>query len=101
MWLESETELIGSSGVARLQVPSESLSLLLEAGHQRPDPGLSALTPGQASGALKEELTYFAHCVLNGTPPTRLTPADGVESLRIALAAIRSEQSGSAEALEP
>jgi predicted dehydrogenase len=41
-------------------------------------------------GALRDELSYFATCVARGIEPDRVTADDGIEAVRLALAAADS-----------
>jgi predicted dehydrogenase len=98
-WLESETEVIGTEGVARVLLPSETFGLWLHGGSERPETALTVSALGQTFGALKEELSYLAQCVQAGDEPTRVTFEDGISSLAVALAAVTSANSGSPQAV--
>jgi UDP-N-acetylglucosamine 3-dehydrogenase len=89
VWLESELEVIGTEGIARIHLPGD-LSLWLSSGHALPDTTLVPFNLETATGALRDELAYFANCVARGVPPSRVTPDDGVEAVRLALAAAES-----------
>jgi UDP-N-acetylglucosamine 3-dehydrogenase len=91
-WLESETELIGSAGVARVHTPGQALSLWLPGGMEQAETTLSGYAQGQAWGALRDELAYMAWCVSHSRPPTRVTAEDGLRSLSVALAAAKSAE---------
>ena len=41
-------------------------------------------------GALRDELSYLATCVARGIEPDRVTADDGIEAVRLALAAADS-----------
>jgi predicted dehydrogenase len=92
-WLESETEVIGTEGVGRVNLPSDAVRLWLRTGHERPETALASSALGQTFGALKDELSYLAQCVREGNEPTRVTVEDGIKSLAVALAAIDSASS--------
>ncbi|MCW2980294.1 MAG: dehydrogenase [Solirubrobacterales bacterium] len=100
VWLESETELIGTEGVARLRTPSDGLELLGAEGPERLDPSVASLGPGDAATALRETLLYLAECVRSGRPPERLRPAESLRSLAVALTAVRAAESGRQERLD-
>jgi len=89
VWLEAELEVIGSEGVARVRVPGD-LSLWLSSGHALPDTTLIPFALGTATGALRDELSYFATCVSRGIEPDRVSADDGIEAVRLALAAADS-----------
>jgi len=89
VWLESEFEVIGSEGIARVSVPGD-LSLWLSSGPNLPDTTLVPFSLGTATGALRDELSYFASCVARGVAPERVTADDGIAAVRLALAAAES-----------
>jgi predicted dehydrogenase len=89
VWLEAELEVIGSEGVAHVRLPGD-LSLWLSSGHTLPDTTLVPFGLGTAMGALRDELSYFATCVARGIEPDRVTGDDGIEAVRLALAAADS-----------
>src|SRR5262249_9759929 len=89
VWLEAELEVIGSEGIARVRQPGD-LSFWLSTGHSLPDTTLVPYGLGTATGALRDELSYFAHCVARGVAPDRVTADDGSEAVRLALAAAHS-----------
>jgi hypothetical protein len=45
-------------------------------------------------GALREELSYFALCVIQNCKPAVVTPQEGVEAVRTAVALIESGRTG-------
>jgi predicted dehydrogenase len=87
--LEAEVEVIGAEGIARVRLPGD-LSLWLSSGHTLHDTTLVPFGLGTATGALRDELSYFATCVARGTEPDRVTADDGIEAVRLALAAADS-----------
>jgi UDP-N-acetylglucosamine 3-dehydrogenase len=89
VWLEAEVEVIGSEGIARVRSPGD-LSLWLSSGHTLPDTTLVPFGLGTATGALRDELLYFATCVARGVEPNRVTADDGIEAVRLARAAADS-----------
>lgn len=88
--LEAEVEVIGSTGVARVRFPGEALSLSLEEGHIVPDTTLVVNALDDSVGALRDQLAYFARSVSLGDEPTRVSVDDGIEAVRVALAAAAS-----------
>jgi UDP-N-acetylglucosamine 3-dehydrogenase len=93
LWLESETEIIGTNGVARVKLPGDTIGFWLDGGAESPETALTAHALGSSFGALRDEIAYFLSCVTAGTPPARVTIDDGVRSTRIALAAMESIRS--------
>jgi len=85
VFLESLTEVTGSRGMATVRQPGDGISLWERDGPSFPDTTLSTSIAGSASGALREELTYFARCVLRNEAPTWVTAGDGLRSLELAI----------------
>lgn len=92
VWVESELEVIGTQGVGRVRFPSDSLSVLTDGGVEHPD---TAISPAfeRSSGALRDELEYFAGCVRSGVSPERVTPHDALMTLAHALAVVEADRS--------
>jgi UDP-N-acetylglucosamine 3-dehydrogenase len=96
-WLESETRVIGQDGVAEIRQPADSLSISRGEGKERVDTATAPHAFETSMGALREEIRYFAQCVLTGELPTRVSARDGLESLRVALAVARAGETGNLE----
>jgi UDP-N-acetylglucosamine 3-dehydrogenase len=94
LWLESEIEVIGTEGIARIRFPGDVFSLYLETGHERPDTSVLAGRTSNSTGVLRDELAYFAHCVATRSVPLRIEPCEGIESLRLALAVAVADTTG-------
>jgi predicted dehydrogenase len=90
VWLDAETEVVGSVGMARVRFPGDTMSLWLESGPQAPDTTLVPVAGGAMHGTLCDQFAYFARCVVTGSPPTRVTGADALRSLEVTLAIIES-----------
>jgi UDP-N-acetylglucosamine 3-dehydrogenase len=101
LWLEAELEVIGSAGVAHLHFPSDALSVYLPSGQERPDTTSVVDALGQQVGSLVDELSYFAHCIATAQPPSRVSPQDGTNALRTALAVAEAAATRSPVTLEP
>jgi predicted dehydrogenase len=89
-FLDDYLQVVTTSGVANLDILNSGLLVCHEDGAEVPDVSYEPRLRGSAYGALREELTYFALCVLQGQKPTILGPEDGVEALRVALAVVES-----------
>lgn len=55
---------------------------------------------GQRGGALKDELSYFARCVLTGKAPEIGRADDAAAAVAATLAAERSARTGNVESVE-
>ncbi|MDE3178486.1 MAG: hypothetical protein KGM47_02400, partial [Acidobacteriota bacterium] len=62
------------------------LTIWSEDGQSAPDVSYEARLRASVFGALREELSYFAQCALEGRQPTVVTAQDGAEAVRIAVA---------------
>jgi predicted dehydrogenase len=85
VFLESSTEVVGSRGIGIVRQPGDGLSLWLEDGPSLPDTTLMPTIAGSVGGALREELGYFARCVMTAVAPTWVTGEDGIRALDVAL----------------
>ncbi len=92
--LQAELELIGTEGVATVELPGDGLELWSSAGTETPDLAGWPEVDGLVTGMLRQEVSYFAQCVLEGRQPDRHRPEDARAALAIALAAIESAQLG-------
>ena len=86
-------QVTGTRGIAHIDMVNTGLSLWREGGYFAPDVSYEPRIRGEMFGALKEEIAYFAGCVLERHPPTVVTAEEGVEALRAALAIIGAAQS--------
>lgn len=94
-------EVITTSGVANIDILHSGLTLWREEGAEVPDVIYEPRIGGCVYGALREELSYFALCVLQGQQPKVVTAEDGVEAVRVALAWVESARSGKEVQLTP
>jgi UDP-N-acetylglucosamine 3-dehydrogenase len=100
VWLESETEVIGTGGVARIRTPSDGLVLLSAAGHEAFDPAVAAVCDGLPAVALKQQLSYLARCIQRQEEPTRLSLEDALAALRVAFRVVDSVKSGGPQSIQ-
>jgi predicted dehydrogenase len=89
-FLDDFLQVVTTSGVANIDMVDAGLTIWGEDGVENPDVCYEPRLRGSAYGALREEISYFALCVLQGRKPTLLTAEDGVEALRVGLAIIES-----------
>ena len=94
VWLESETEVIASEGVARIRTPSDAIELLSTTGHERFDPAVAAVADRYPAVALKEQLSYLAACVMESRRPERLTTDDALRALETGFAVVEAAGTG-------
>jgi UDP-N-acetylglucosamine 3-dehydrogenase len=90
--LNDAMQVTGTRGIAHIDMVNTGLSLWREGGYMQPDVSYEPRVRGEMFGALKEEIAYFARCVLEGRPPDVVTAEESVEALRVALAIIESPQ---------
>ena len=86
-----------SAPKARLYIQETypSLQVVDTKGSYTPDPTYwPEIRPGVRGGALAEELNYFLNCVINGTPPTVITPEESMAAVVACLAAEKSAATG-------
>lgn len=93
-FLDDYLEVITTTGMANIDILHSGLTLWREEGAEIPDVSYEPRLRGAAGGALREELSYFALCVLQGRQPTVVTAQDGVEAVRVARAWVESARSG-------
>jgi predicted dehydrogenase len=86
-------QVVGTSGVANITIHS-GLSLWRDDGQEIPEISYEPRLRDTVFGALREELSYFALCALEGRMPSIVTPQEGVEAVRIAVGLISSGKTG-------
>ena len=91
--LDDYMQVVTSAGVANIDVLHSGPTIWGEEGHEVLDASYDPRVRGAVVGALREELSYFALCALEGRKPTVVTARDGVEAVRVAVALIESAQS--------
>jgi predicted dehydrogenase len=89
-FLDDFLQVVTTSGIANIDILNCGLTIWCDEGAEVPDVSYEPRLRGSTYGALREELTYFARCVLEGRKPTLVTPEDGVEALRVGLAVVES-----------
>ena len=90
--LDDAMQVVGTRGIAQVDFAHAGLSLWRESGYLAPDVSYEPRVRGAVFGALKEEMAYFATCVLQRQPPSVVTAEEAVEGLRVALAIIQSAE---------
>lgn len=92
--LDDAFQLIGERGVGNLSLFPGGFSLWRDDGFQIPDASYDPRVRDSARGALRDELEYFCDCVRDGRQPEIVTPLEGRNAVRVALALIDSANAG-------
>ena len=91
--LDAYMEILGTQGMASVECGFSGLWFSDSNNTTFPDTMHWPLVRGQVMGNLKEELSHFANCVIQDTPPL-VTGLDGVKSLELAWAIQESIDTG-------
>jgi predicted dehydrogenase len=95
IWLLPETggvqfddalQVIGTRGVANLELFPGPLSFWRENGHEVPDVSYASV--------LRDELMYFCDCVRAGRQPETITPVEAMRAVQVSLALVESARLG-------
>jgi UDP-N-acetylglucosamine 3-dehydrogenase len=98
--IDERMEIIGDGGAMHIQDTSPNFSLYDKDGWRSTDTTYWPMLHEVRSGALREELAYFANCILTGTKPAIITLNEAMAAVRACLAAQESAVSGSAVRIE-
>ncbi len=89
-FLDDYLQVATTSGVANIDILNSGLTIWYDDGADVPDVCYEPRLRGSAYGALREELSYFSWCALEGRKPALVSAEDGVEALRVGLAVVES-----------
>jgi UDP-N-acetylglucosamine 3-dehydrogenase len=89
-------EVVGSRGVARLQLTDPGFFYWDERGNHVPDVAYEPRLRCTVGGAVREELTYFTSCVRDGRPAALVSTEDAVHGIEVATAAQQACRTGQA-----
>jgi UDP-N-acetylglucosamine 3-dehydrogenase len=92
--IDERMEIIGTEGAIYIQETPASVSVCDRNGWRSPDSTYWPVLHGVRAGALRDELQYFAGCILEDRGPSISTLADSLEAVRACLAAERSSELG-------
>ena len=92
--IDERMEIIGTEGSIHVHEVHPNLSVCDKNGWHSPDTTYWPELHGVRAGALREELSYFATCVLAGTPPSVITPEESLRAVEACLAAEKSAATG-------
>ncbi len=82
--------MIGSLGSAFIDLSDHSLTFHGEGGVETPDTVYWPIMHDHTGGSLREELAYFAKCILEGKRFELNTLEEARKSLEVALAGVKS-----------
>jgi len=88
--IDERMEIIGTEGSIHIHETHPNFSIVDKTGWHSPDTTYWPSLHGVRAGALREELSYFATCVLEGRKPTVITPEESAAAVRACLAAEKS-----------
>lgn len=92
--IDERMEVVGIKGSLHIHETHPNFSIADETGWHSPDTTYWPELHGIRSGALREELSYFATCVLEGKRPTVISPEESREAVKCCLAAEKSAATG-------
>jgi len=94
--IDERMEIIGTKGSIHIHETHPNFSVCDAEGWHSPDTTYWPELPiyRGRGGALREELSYFINCILEGTPPSIITPEESAEAVRVCLAAEKSAATG-------
>jgi len=92
--IDERMEIIGTEGSIHIHEVYPNLSICDKDGWRSPDTTYWPQLHGVRAGALREELSYFAQCILDGRRPTVIRPEESLRAVEACLAAERSAATG-------
>ncbi len=92
--IDERMEINGTEGSIAIHDTHPNFSICDKDGWKSPDTTYWPLLHGVRAGALRDELAYFAGCVVNHTRPAVITPEESREAVRACLAAEQSAATG-------
>jgi len=85
--IDAKMEIIGTEGAIYINCADSGLMINDENGTKKLDTMHWPVMHGEIVGALKEELSYFARCVMKDEEPKIVTPTEARRALEVVLAA--------------
>ena len=98
--IDERLAIIGTEGIIHVQDTFPNLAIVDANKLRSPDTTYWPMFDGQRGGALKDELSYFARCVLTGKAPEIGRADDAAAAVAATLAAERSARTGNVESVE-
>lgn len=87
-------EVIGTKGIVLMSKPGGGPAFWLDSRSETPDTSVYPMMRGEVVGALKNEIDYFVHCILDDRPINMPRLEESILSHEIADALIRSSKVG-------
>ena len=94
MQIDERMEIIGTEGSVHIHETHPNFSICDKTGWHSIDTTYWPRLHGKVSGALRDELMYFANCVMAGEKPSVITPEESMAAVRACLAAEQSAATG-------
>lgn len=92
--IDERMEIIGTEGSMQIQDDSPNFSVCDKEGWRTPDTTYWPVLHHQRSGALRDELAYFANCIIEGKKPDIITLEEAMTAAKACLAAHESAARG-------
>jgi UDP-N-acetylglucosamine 3-dehydrogenase len=92
--IDERMEIIGTEGSIHIHETYPNYSVCDKDGWRSPDTTYWPMLHNLRAGALRDELVYFANCIMNGEKPSVITPIESMEAVRACLAAEKSAENG-------
>jgi len=92
--IDERMEIIGTEGSIHIHDTYPNFSVCDKDGWRSPDTTYWPMLHNLRAGALRDELVYFANCIMNGEKPSVITPIESMEAVRACLAAEESAVNG-------
>jgi UDP-N-acetylglucosamine 3-dehydrogenase len=92
--IDERMEIIGTEGSIHIHDTYPNFSVCDKDGWRSPDTTYWPMLHNLRAGALRDELVYFANCIINGEKPSVITPIESMEAVRACLAAEESAVNG-------
>lgn len=89
-WSDAGLEVVGTDGTAHISEPNDAAWIWTGEATSSPDLYLSPEVHGRIVGALEQELTHFADCVIGRRNPAHGTLREARNALRVGLAIVES-----------
>jgi UDP-N-acetylglucosamine 3-dehydrogenase len=89
-WSDAGLEVVGTDGTAHIVEPNDASWIWTGEATSSPDLYLAPELHGRIVGAMEQELTHFADCVIEHRNPAHGTLQDARNALRVGLAIVES-----------